>query len=184
MTHGMERSPEQKRSSTNTAGAPGFSIRAARPADAELLVNLVRELAVYEKLEQHARAAPDDFRKHLFGPHAAAEAAVAEVEGEPAGFALWFSTFSTFRGQPGLYLEDIFVKPVYRGRGIGKGLLASVAKRAVERGCGRLEWSVLDWNTPAIGFYRSLGARPMDEWTVYRIDDEPLRRLAEIATGL
>jgi GNAT superfamily N-acetyltransferase len=184
VNHGMERSPEQKRSSTQVAGAPGFSIRAARPADAELLVNLVRELAVYEKLEQHARATPDDFRKHLFGPHAAAEAAVAEVEGEPAGFALWFSTFSTFRGQPGLYLEDIFVKPVYRGRGIGKGLLASVAKRAVERGCGRLEWSVLDWNTPAIGFYRSLGARPMDEWTVYRIDDEPLRRLAEIATGL
>jgi GNAT superfamily N-acetyltransferase len=167
VTHGMERSPEQKRSSTDAAGAPGFSIRAARPADAELLVNLVRELAVYEKLEQHARATPDDFRKHLFGPHAAAEAAVAEVDGEPAGFALWFSTFSTFRGQPGLYLEDIFVKPVYRGRG-----------------CGRLEWSVLDWNSPAIGFYRSLGARPMDEWTVYRIDDEPLRRLAEIATGL
>jgi GNAT superfamily N-acetyltransferase len=184
VNYGMERSPEQKRSSMQVAGAPGFSIRAARPADAELLVNLVRELAVYEKLEQHARATPDDFRKHLFGPHAAAEAAVAEVEGEPAGFALWFSTFSTFRGQPGLYLEDIFVKPVYRGRGIGKGLLASVAKRAVERGCGRLEWSVLDWNTPAIGFYRSLGARPMDEWTVYRIDDEPLRQLAEIATGL
>ena len=87
---------------------------------------------------------------------------MAEVEGEPAGFALWFSTFSTFRGQPGLYLEDIFVKPVYRGRGIGKGLLATVAKRAVERGCGRLEWSVLDWNTPAIGFYRSLGA---GRWT-------------------
>jgi GNAT superfamily N-acetyltransferase len=104
---------------------------------------------------------------------------VAEVEGEPIGFALWFSTFSTFRGQPGLYLEDIFVKPGFRGRGIGKGLLAAVARRAVERGCGRLEWSVLDWNAPAIGFYRSLGARPMDEWTVYRIDDEPLRRLAE-----
>ena len=144
-------------------------------------MNLVRELAVYEKLEQHARATPDDFRRHLFGPRPAAEAAVAEVGGEPVGFALWFSTFSTFRGQPGLYLEDIFVKPSFRGRGIGKGLLAAVARRAVERGCGRLEWSVLDWNTPAIGFYRSLGARPMDEWTVYRIDEEPLRRLAEIA---
>ena len=124
---------------------------------------------------------PDDFRRHLFGADPAAEAAVAEVGGEPAGFALWFSTFSTFRGQPGLYLEDIFVKPGFRGRGIGKGLLAAVARRAVERGCGRLEWSVLDWNAPAIGFYRSLGARPMDEWTVYRIDDEPLRRLAELA---
>ena len=106
-----------------------------------------------------------------------AEAAVAEVGGEPVGFALWFTTFSTFRGQPGLYLEDIFVKPAYRGRGIGKGLLAAVARRAVERGCGRLEWSVLNWNAPAIGFYQSLGARPMDEWTVYRIDEEPLRRL-------
>ena len=144
-------------------------------------MNLVHELAVYEKLEQHARATPDDFRRHLFGPRPAAEAAVAEVDGEPVGFALWFSTFSTFRGQPGLYLEDIFVKPSYRGRGIGKGLLAAVARRAVERGCGRLEWSVLDWNAPAIGFYRALGARPMDEWTVYRIDEEPLRRLAEIA---
>jgi GNAT superfamily N-acetyltransferase len=160
---------------------PGFSIRAARPEDAELLVNLVRELAVYEKLEQHAQATPNDFRRHLFGPHPAAEAAVAEVAGVPAGFALWFTTFSTFRGQPGLYLEDIYVKPSYRGRGIGKALLAALARRAVERGCGRLEWSVLNWNEPAIGFYCSLGARPMDEWTVYRIDGEPLRRLAEIA---
>ena len=103
------------------------------------------------------------------------------MNGEAVGFALWFSTFSTFRGQPGLYLEDIFVRPSHRGRGIGKGLLATVASQAMERGCGRVEWAVLDWNDPAIGFYRSLGARPMDEWTVYRIDDEPLRRLAAIA---
>jgi GNAT superfamily N-acetyltransferase len=163
-------------------GAPGFSIRATRPADAEVLVNLVRELAVYEKLEQHARATPDDFRRHLFGPRPAAQAIVAEVGGEPVGFALWFATFSTFRGQPGLYLEDIFVKPGYRGRGIGKGLLAAVARLAVEGGHGRLEWSVLDWNAAAIGFYRALGARPMDEWTVYRIDDEALGRLAATAT--
>jgi GNAT superfamily N-acetyltransferase len=162
--------------------APGFAIRAARPDDAEILVNLVRELAVYEKLEQFARATPDDFRRHLFGPRPAAQAALAEVGGEPVGFALWFATFSTFRGQPGLYLEDIFVKPAYRGRGIGKGLLAAVARLAVETGCGRLEWSVLDWNTAAIGFYRALGARPMDEWTVYRIDDEALERLAATAT--
>jgi GNAT superfamily N-acetyltransferase len=179
MKKATEESPDSAPRTVDDAPAPGFSIRPARPDDAELLVNLVRELAVYEKLEQHARATPDDFRRHLFGPRPAAEAAVAEVEGEPIGFALWFSTFSTFRGQPGLYLEDIFVKPGFRGRGIGKGLLAAVARRAVERGCGRLEWSVLDWNAPAIGFYRSLGARPMDEWTVYRIDDEPLRRLAE-----
>lgn len=113
--------------------AAGFSIRPARPEDAELLVNLVHELAVYEKLEQHARATPDDFRRHLFGPRPAAEAVVAEVDGQPVGFALWFSTFSTFRGQPGLYLEDVFVRPSCRGRGIGKALLAFVARRAVER---------------------------------------------------
>jgi GNAT superfamily N-acetyltransferase len=176
-----EESPKLASRTTDESAAPAFSIRPARPEDAELLVNLVHELAVYEKLEQHALATPDDFRRHLFGPRPAAEAAVAEVGGEPAGFALWFSTFSTFRGQPGLYLEDIFVKPAYRGRGIGKGLLAAVARRAIERGCGRLEWSVLDWNAPAIGFYRSFGARPMDDWTVYRIDDEPLRLLAELA---
>ena len=106
------------------APAARFSIRAARPDDAEMLVNLVHELAVYEKLEQNARARPDDFQRHLFGPRPAAEAALAEVDGQPVGFALWFTTFSTFRGQPGLYLEDLFVKPDYRGRGIGKGLLA------------------------------------------------------------
>ena len=161
--------------------APAFLIRPVKPEDAELLVSLVRELAVYEKLEQHALATADAFRRHLFGPDRAAEAAVAEVGGKPAGFALWFATFSTFRGQPGLYLEDIFVRPGYRGRGIGKALLATVARRAVERGCARLEWSVLNWNDSAIGFYCSMGARPMDEWTVYRIDDEPLKRLAEIA---
>ncbi len=180
MKNAADESPDISPRTIDVRRAPGFSIRPAGPEDADLLVNLVHELAVYEKLEQHARATPDDFRRHLFGPRPAAEAAVAEVEGEPVGFALWFSTFSTFRGQPGLYLEDIFVKPGFRGRGIGKGLLAAVARRAVERGCGRLEWSVLDWNTPAIGFYRSMGARAMDEWTVYRIDDEPLRRLAEI----
>jgi GNAT superfamily N-acetyltransferase len=155
-----------------------FSIRPACPGDVELLVNLVHELAVYEKLERHALAKPEDFRLHLFGRRPAAEAALAEVDGQPVGFALWFTTFSTFRGQPGLYLEDLFVKPDYRGRGIGKGLLAFLAGLAVERGCGRLEWAVLNWNEPAIGFYRSVGARPMDEWTVYRIDDEPLRSLA------
>jgi len=162
-------------------GAPGFSMRAARPEDAETLVNLVRELAVYEKLEQYARATPDDFRRHLFGPRPSAQAILAEIGGQSVGFALWFATFSTFRGQAGLYLEDIFVKPAYRGRGIGKGLLAAVARTAVLEGCARLEWSVLNWNAAAIGFYRALGARPMDEWTVYRIDDEALRRLAALS---
>ncbi len=160
-----------------------YSIRPARPDDAELLVNLVRELAVYEKLEQFARATPDDFRRHLFGPRPAAEAVVAETGGEPAGFALWYRTFSTFRGCPGIYLEDIFVRPAYRGCGIGKALLATVAAKAVELGQTKLEWSVLNWNEPAIGFYRSLGAWPMDDWTVYRIDGDGLRRLAAMANG-
>jgi GNAT superfamily N-acetyltransferase len=181
MTEASEESPDGSPRTIDPPQAPGFLIRPTRPEDAELLVNLVLELAVYENLEQHARAKPDDFRKHLFGPRPAAEAVVAEVEGEPVGFALWFSTFSTFRGQPGLYLEDIFVKPSCRGLGIGKALLAAVARQAIDRGCGRLEWSVLDWNAPAIGFYRALGAQPMDEWTVYRVDEEPLRRLADIA---
>jgi GNAT superfamily N-acetyltransferase len=158
-----------------------FMIRPARPEDAETLANLVRELAIYEKLEPHAKATAEDFRRHLFGPRPAAEAALAEVDDEPVGFALWFSNYSTFRGQPGLYLEDIFVKPEYRGRGIGKALLASLAQLAVGRGCGRMDWSVLDWNAPSIAFYRALGARPLDEWTVYRLDDEPLRRLAGLA---
>jgi GNAT superfamily N-acetyltransferase len=175
-------SPTDLAATDSNAHAPTkFAIRPARPEDAELIVNLVRELAVYERLEQHAKATPDAFRRHLFGLRPSAEAAIAEVANEPAGFALWFPTFSTFRGQPGLYLEDIFVRPAYRGRGIGKALLAMVARIALERGCGRLEWSVLDWNEPAIGFYRALGARPLDQWTVYRIDDEPMRRLAETA---
>jgi GNAT superfamily N-acetyltransferase len=156
-----------------------WAIRPAKPEDGELLANLVRELAVYEKLEDFAKATAADFRRHLFGPHAVAEAAIAEFDGEAVGYAIWFPTFSTFRGQAGVYLEDIFVRTAFRGRGIGKALLATVAKVAVDRGYGRMEWAVLDWNSPAIGFYRSLGARAMDEWTVYRIDEEPLRRLAE-----
>lgn len=157
--------------------APDLVIRPVTPDDMETVANLVRELAIYEKLEEHAKATPEDFRRNLFGPRPAAEAALAELGGEAVGFSLWFTTFSSFRGQPGIYLEDVFVRPQYRGRGIGKALLVMLARLAVERGCGRLEWSVLNWNEPAIGFYRSLGARPMDEWTVYRLDDEPLRRL-------
>jgi GNAT superfamily N-acetyltransferase len=155
------------------------TIRMAGPEDAGTIAALVRELAIYEKLEQHAKATAEDFHRHLFGPRPAAEAALAELDGNAVGFALWFTTFSTFRGQPGVYLEDIFVKSEFRGRGIGKALLAAVAARAVERGCGRLEWSVLNWNSPAIGFYRALGARPMEEWTVYRVDGEALWRLAD-----
>ncbi|MBX6314463.1 MAG: GNAT family N-acetyltransferase, partial [Isosphaeraceae bacterium] len=144
---------------------PEYAIRPCRPEDAETLVALIRELAIYEKLEAFARATPEDLRRHLFGPRPFAEAILAERGEEPAGFALFFHSFSTFRGQPGIYLEDLFVRPEHRGRGLGKALLATVAALAVERGCGRLEWSVLDWNEPALRFYRALGARPLEDWT-------------------
>ena len=158
-----------------------FAVRPAVPDDCDAIAAMIRELAVYEKLEDQAKATADDLRRNLFGPRPFAEAFVAEVCVEAVGFALFFHTFSTFRGQPGIYLEDLFVRPNHRGRGIGKALLATLAKTAVDRGCGRLEWAVLDWNEPAIGFYRSLGAVPMDEWTVYRVDDAPLVRLAALA---
>ena len=154
-------------------------IRPARPGDSAILVALIRELAVYEKLEEQANATPEALDRDLFGPSPFAEALIAESAGESVGFALFFPTYSTFRGQPSLYLEDVFVRSEFRGRGIGRNLLAHVAALAVERGCGRLEWSVLNWNAPAIGFYRSLGARPMSEWTVNRLDGDALQALAE-----
>jgi GNAT superfamily N-acetyltransferase len=157
------------------------TIRPAQPEDCETIANLVYELAVYEKLEQYAKAKAEDFRRHLFGPSPHAEAILAEIGDESVGFALSYTTFSTFRGCPGLYLEDIFVRPEHRGKGIGKALLATVARLARDRGFARLEWSVLNWNTPAIGFYQSLGAQAMSEWTVYRIDDGPLDQLASLA---
>jgi GNAT superfamily N-acetyltransferase len=157
-----------------------LSIRPCQPEDAGDLMRLIRELAVYEKLEEHVRARAEDLSRHLFGPRPFAEAVFAEVAGKPVGFALFFHTFSTFRGEPGIYLEDLFVEPEFRGQGIGKALLAHLARLAVERGCGRLEWAVLDWNEPAIGFYRSLGARPLDDWIVYRLDDGSLGSLASL----
>jgi len=153
-------------------------IRDARPDDAETLANLIRALAIFEKLEGQARATPEVLRRDLFGDRPFAEAILAEVEGEAVGFALFFPTYSTFRGQPGMYLEDLFVMPEHRGRGVGKSLVAAVAARAVARGCGRLEWAVLDWNAPAIAFYHALGAVPMDEWTTLRLAGDPLDRLA------
>ena len=164
-----------------TSPNPPFSIRPARPDDCGTIAELIRELAVYERLEDQARATPEDLRRDLFGPRPFAEALIAEVDGEPVGFALFFHNYSTFRGQPGLYLEDLFVRPEARGRGIGRAFLAELAKMAVERGCGRLEWAVLDWNEPAIDFYRSLDALPMDDWTIFRLADGPLARLAERA---
>ena len=159
-------------------GVPGLSLRAAAPADAELILDLIRELAEFERLAHEVSADAAGLRRHLFGRRPAAEVLIAEVEGAPAGFALFFHTFSTFIGKPGIYLEDLFIRPTYRGRGIGAAVLAHLARLALDRGCGRLEWSVLDWNEAAIAFYKRLGARPMADWTVYRVDGERLEALA------
>ena len=162
-------------------------VRAARESDVPLLLALIRELAEYEKLGHHVVADETLLRRNLFGERAYAEALIAETPldgGPPAtlGFALWFHNFSTFLARPGLYLEDLYVRPVARGQGIGRSLLAHLARIAVERDCGRLEWWVLDWNESAIGFYRRIGAEPMDDWTVYRVSDEALTRLADTAS--
>ena len=160
-----------------------FRIEPAQPADAALIVALVRELAEYERLLQDVRITTDDVRRDLFGPRAFAEAVIARVGDEPVGFALWFHNYSTFAGRPGLYLEDLFVRPAFRGRGYGEALLRYLARVTVERGCARFEWSVLDWNEPALAFYRKLGAVPMDEWTVQRVSGTALRRLAGEEAG-
>jgi len=156
-------------------------LRAATRADLPHILAFIRELAEYEKLAHEAVATEAQLDEHLFGPRPAAEVVIAEVDGEPAGFALFFTSFSTFVGLPGLYLEDLFVRPRFRGLGVGKRLMIDLAHRAVERGYGRFEWSVLDWNEPAIRFYRSLGALGQDEWTVQRVTGEALRRLAATA---
>ncbi len=153
-------------------------IRPARPQDAAVILELVRALAEYEKLLDQVVATQDDLAKALFGERAYAEALIAWQGDQAIGFALYFHTYSTFVGKPGLYLEDLFVRVGHRGSGIGKRLLAQVARIAVERDCGRLEWAVLDWNAPAIGFYRSLGAKPMQEWIVNRLTGDDLRALA------
>ncbi len=154
-----------------------LTIRPATPGDVVAILGLIRELAVYEKLEHAMVATADDLHEALFGPRPSAESLVAQDGERVVGFALFFTNYSTFVGRPGIYLEDLFVQPAARGRGIGKALLAQLAALAVQRRCGRLEWSVLDWNAPAIGFYRSLGAKAMDEWTVYRLDGEALQAL-------
>ena len=158
--------------------SPLLSIRPATVEDVALVARLIRELAEYERLADAAVASEADLREQLFGERPAAEVLVAEADGEPAGFALFFHTFSTFLGKRGLYLEDLFVRPAFRGLGLGRHLMAALARIAVQRGCGRFEWSVLDWNAPAIGFYRALGATAMDEWTVQRLQGEALRALA------
>ena len=154
-----------------------IAIRPASADDVALIHRFIRDLAEYERLAHEMVATEDDLRAALFGERPYAEVLIASYDNEPAGFALFFHNFSTFLGRPGIYLEDLFVRPELRGRGIGKALLARLAKLAVERRCGRLEWSVLDWNEPSIGFYKSLGAIPMDEWTVFRLSGEALGRI-------
>ncbi|MEU0037320.1 MULTISPECIES: GNAT family N-acetyltransferase [unclassified Streptomyces] len=152
-------------------------IRTATPADVPVIHAMVRELAEYEKVPDEARATPSQLSEALFGEHPAAFAHLAEEAGEVVGFALWFLNFSTWRGVHGIYLEDLYVRPQARGGGHGKALLTELARICVTRGYERLEWSVLDWNRPSIEFYEALGARPQDEWTVYRLTDGALREL-------
>jgi GNAT superfamily N-acetyltransferase len=155
-----------------------LAIRPATPADLPLIAALIRALAEYEKLADEVRFDEATLGTKLFGPRPYAEVLIGEVDSEPRGFALFFHNFSTFEGRPGIYLEDLFVMPEARGVGLGKALLVELARLAVERDCARLEWWVLDWNEPSIGFYKSLGARPMDEWTVMRVDGAALQALA------
>jgi GNAT superfamily N-acetyltransferase len=155
-----------------------LNIRSARAADVPLILALIRELATYEKLAHAVVATEEQLRENLFGARPQAEVLIAEWNGEPAGFALFFHNFSTFLGRHGLYLEDLFVREQHRGKRIGKSLLMRLAGIAVERGCGRFEWAVLDWNTPAQDFYKSLGASPVPEWEIFRLTGEALRNLA------
>lgn len=162
---------------------PQTRLRFATAADVPLVLELIRALAEYEKLAHEVVADESTLERTLFGERRVAEVVIAEHEGQPAGFALFFHNYSTFLARPGIYLEDLFVRPELRGRGIGEILLAFLARTAVERGCGRLEWSVLDWNEPAIRFYERLGARAMNEWTVFRASGEGLEGLARRFDG-
>lgn len=159
---------------------PPCHIRPATPADVPALVQLIRELAAYERLEHLVQATPEKLLPQLFGPRPAAEAVVAALapEGPPVGFALFFHNFSTFLAQPGLYLEDLYVQPAHRARGVGKALLQHLGALAVARGCGRFEWSVLDWNQDAIAFYRRMGATLMDDWRICRVTGPALQAYA------
>jgi len=160
------------------------AIRIATGADAPTILHFIRALARYEKLEGEVVADEAALRATLFGPRPAAEVLIAELSGAPVGFALFFTSYSTFLGKPGLYLEDLFVEEAARGRGAGLALMSALARITVERGYGRFEWSVLDWNTPALDFYRALGALPQSEWTVQRLVGEPLAALAKRWSGI
>ncbi len=163
---------------TPTSHARGLTLRFAQPKDVTTILGFIRELADYEHLAHEVVADESSLTETLFGERRYAEVVLAEQEDDPAGFALFFHNYSTFLARPGIYLEDLYVRPTHRGRGIGEALLTTLARIACDRGCGRLEWSVLDWNEPAIGFYERLGARPQDDWTVYRVTGESLDALA------
>jgi GNAT superfamily N-acetyltransferase len=158
-----------------------ITIRHAGSHEMPQVLAFIRELAVYERLEHEVVATEADLAAALCGPRRYAEVVFACLDGQPVGFALFFHNFSTFLGKPGIYLEDLFVRPEARGRGIGKQLLAWLARATVERGCARLDWAVLDWNEPSIGFYLGLGAQRMDEWTTFRLTGTALQALAASA---
>ena len=157
---------------------PRIEIRAATRDDVPLIFALIGELAEYEKLSHEVVATEQQIRATLFGDRAVAEVLIASLDGTPVGFALFFPNYSTFLGRPGLYLEDLFVRPEARGFGVGRELLEHLARLAVDRGWGRLEWRVLDWNEPSIAFYRKLGAEPLEDWTVFRVTGQALKKLA------
>ena len=165
-------------SRTGAAPEGRIAVRPAWPGEAGLILEFIRELAAYEELSHEVSATETRIDRALFGPLPRAFCDIAERDGEPAGFALWFYSFSTFRGQHGIYLEDLFVRPAHRGKGLSKALLERLAKRCVEEGLGRLELSVLDWNDASIAFYKSLGAEPMDAWSAFRVSGDALSRLA------
>lgn len=156
-----------------------LTLRKADPKDAPLVYALVCELADYERLTHEVVATEEDIAGELFGPAPRVFCDIAEWDGRPAGFALWFYNYSTFRGRRGIYLEDLYVRPEHRGKGLGKALLEGLARRCADEGLARLEWAVLDWNAPSIAFYESLGARPQDQWTVYRLTGPELEALAK-----
>jgi len=157
---------------------PGFDLKEAQPADVPVILSFIRQLGEYERLPHEVVATEEILQENLFGSRRVAEVILGFYNGEPVGFALFFHSFSTFLGRPGIYLEDLYVKPEMRRKGLGQAMLSYVAKVAKERHCGRFEWSVLDWNEPAIEFYRKLGATPMADWTVWRIAGDPLDHLA------